>query len=310
MEVSQSFNTYSVAQEGSSKALHLDVNRDDDQVVIASSSVFKIYDIGDSRFRERVNLRGSKAQNLNYSCNAVCWNKLDPNILATAATNGAVVIWNLGRTSRAKQEHVFTEHQRTVNKVTFHPMESNFLLSGSQDGTMKLFDTRTHEAATVFYSNSFSVRDVSFCPHGNGHLFAAGLENGSIQLWDVRRPDRYEKKLSAHTDHIFAVDWHPESRYTLASAGRDKQIKVWNTSDLRCEHLVHSIGPVGRIKWRPRYNYHIASCSSGVADFSVSVWDVRRPFVPFGVFREHKNVATDIKWLTDSDRLISGSKVP
>ena len=154
-------STFAVTQEGSSKSLHLDVNRDDDQVVVASSAVFRIYDIEDDRFRERVNLRGSKSQNLNYSCNDVCWNKHDPHILATAATNGAVVLWNLARNSRSKQEHVFIEHQRTVNKVTFHPIEANFLLSGSQDGTMKLFDTRTHEAATVFDSNAYSVRDVN-----------------------------------------------------------------------------------------------------------------------------------------------------
>ena len=135
------------------------------------------------------------------------------------------------------------------------------------------------------------------------------MENGQIQLWDVRRPDKYEKKWPAHSDHIFAVDWHPESRYTLASAGRDKQIKVWNTSEAKCEHLVYSIGPVGRIKWRPRHNYHLASCSGMVGDFTVSVWDVRRPYVPFAVFNEHKNVATDIKWLQDPDRLLSGGKV-
>ena len=45
-----------------------------------------------------------------------------------------------------------------VNKVTFHPIEANYLLSGSQDGTMKLFDTRTHEAATVFVTKAYSVR--------------------------------------------------------------------------------------------------------------------------------------------------------
>ena len=164
----------------------------------------------------------------------------------------------------------------------------------------------TKNLMDIFY---FYYRDVAFCPHGNGHIFAAGMENGQIQLWDVRRPDKYEKKWPAHSDHIFAVDWHPESRYTLASAGRDKQIKVWNTSEAKCEHLVYSIGPVGRIKWRPRHNYHLASCSGMVGDFTVSVWDVRRPYVPFAVFNEHKNVATDIKWLQDPERLLSGGKV-
>lgn len=36
-------------------------------------------------------------------------------------------------------ELVFNDHKRTVNRIQFHPVESNLLLSGSQDGTMKCF---------------------------------------------------------------------------------------------------------------------------------------------------------------------------
>ncbi len=34
---------------------------------------------------------------------------------------------------------VFNEHKRTVNKVCFHPTEKDQLMSGSQDGLIKLF---------------------------------------------------------------------------------------------------------------------------------------------------------------------------
>ena len=135
------------------------------------------------------------------------------NLKLLGATNGAVVVWDLGRTSKAKQSYVFQDHERTVNRVTFHPHIVNYLLSGSQDGLIKLFDIRTNEAVSIFQSNSQSVRDVAFCPHGHGHLFAAALENGQIQLWDVRKSDRPERKWPAHSDPIFTVDWHPESRY-------------------------------------------------------------------------------------------------
>ncbi len=76
-------------------------------------------------------------------------NVLD-STLATAATNGAVVLWNLGKPSRSKQQHVFMDHKRTVNKVSFHPTEAHWLISGSQDGTMKCFDIRMREATRTF----------------------------------------------------------------------------------------------------------------------------------------------------------------
>jgi hypothetical protein len=45
--------------------------------------------------------------------------------------------------------------------------------------------------------------------------------------------------------------------------------------------------------------FHIASCSL-VIDFSVNVWDVRRPYIPFASFEEHKNVATGTNYILKS----------
>jgi WD40 repeat protein len=77
----------------------------------------KIFAIGEESFQERMNLRAVRNINLNYSCNDVVWSPHDENLLATAATNGAVVLWNLALPTKAKLDHVFSEHKRTVNKV-------------------------------------------------------------------------------------------------------------------------------------------------------------------------------------------------
>lgn len=42
--------------------------------------------------------------------------------------------------------------------------------------------------------------------------FAASFENGNVQLWDIRRPDRYERMFTAHTGPVFCCDWHPDDR--------------------------------------------------------------------------------------------------
>ena len=93
---------------------------------------------------------------------------------------------------------------------------------------MKLFDMRIEKPCETFYSNTESVRDVQFNPHVY-HQFCAVSENGKVQLWDTRRPDRCERQWPAHNNHVFACDWHPELRNVLATAGRDKTIKVWDT---------------------------------------------------------------------------------
>lgn len=54
-----------------------------------------------------------KLQDLKCLFNWICVEQW----LATAATNGAVVLWNIQKSIKLKQETVYNDHKRTVNKV-------------------------------------------------------------------------------------------------------------------------------------------------------------------------------------------------
>uniref|UniRef100_A0A8C9IYG6 GATOR2 complex protein WDR24 n=1 Tax=Panthera tigris altaica TaxID=74533 RepID=A0A8C9IYG6_PANTA len=355
----------------------ISVCRDAAQVVVAGRSIFKIYAIEDEQFVEKLNLRVGRKPSLNLSCADVVWHQMDENLLATAATNGVVVTWNLGRPSRNKQDQLFTEHKRTVNKVCFHPTEAHVLLSGSQDGFMKCFDLRRKDSVSTFSGEALevvgqvekgtilqvcspralpewlrvsmgagvqslqgrhtwlpslleppvgwlshllppwmstgqseSVRDVQFSIR-DYFTFASTFENGNVQLWDIRRPDRCERMFTAHNGPVFCCDWHPEDRGWLATGGRDKMVKVWDMTTHRAKevHCVQTIASVARVKWRPECRHHLATCSMMV-DHNIYVWDVRRPFVPAAMFEEHRDVTTGIAWRHPHDPsfLLSGSK--
>lgn len=74
------------------------------------------------------------------------------------------------------------------------------------------------------------------------------------------------------------------------------------------EYTIHTIAVVGRVKWRPERQHHIASCSL-VVDYSIYIWDVRRPFIPYASFNEHTNVTTGIAFKgNDPHVLMSASK--
>ncbi|XP_071543764.1 GATOR2 complex protein WDR24-like isoform X1 [Panulirus ornatus] len=297
--------TVCVTQDVPANALAL--SPDDLQVVIAGRYVFKIFSIEDDDLVEKANLRAGKHLNLNFSCNDVVWNPVEDCVLATASTNGAVVTWNLNKSSRSKLDCVFNDHSRTVHKVSFHPSEPHLLISGSHDGFMKLFDLRRREASQTFTSNAESVRDVQFNPHHN-MTFCAVSENGNVQLWDMRRADRVEKQFTAHGGPIFALDWHPEVKTWIATAGRDKTIKVWDLNEIPTVcNTIQTIASVGRVKWRPNTKYHIAS-SALLWDCSINVWDIRRPYIPLAAFNEHKNLTTGICWRADPNNLLSVGK--
>uniref|UniRef100_UPI00398EAD0D GATOR2 complex protein WDR24-like n=1 Tax=Pristiophorus japonicus TaxID=55135 RepID=UPI00398EAD0D len=288
----------------------ISVCRDGSQVAVAGRNIFKIYAVEEEQFSERANLRVGRKPSLNFSCADVAWHQMEENLLATAATNGAVVTWNLARPSRNKQDQLFMEHKRTVNKVCFHPLELYILLSGSQDGSMKCFDLRRKESVCTFSGQSESVRDVHFSVR-DFFTFAATFENGNVQLWDMRRPDRCERMFTAHNGPVFSCDWHPDDRGCLVTGGRDKMVKVWDLTGYKARetYCVQTIASVAHVLWRPDRKHHIATCSMMV-DHNIYVWDVRRPYVPFAMFEEHKDVTTGIAWrhAHDPHYLLSGSK--
>ncbi|KAG9510417.1 Elongation factor Tu, mitochondrial, partial [Fragariocoptes setiger] len=297
--------TFFVDIGGSANALCL--NKASNQVAVVGRSVFKIYSIDPTpAFTEIENLRVSKNTNLNTSSNDVAWSHIDENILASAGTNGAVVIWNLAKQSRSKVETVFQDHKRTVNKVCFHNSET-ILLSGSQDGLIKMFDLRAPEAVATFQGLSESVRDVQFSPH-NSNTFIAVLDNGYVQLYDMKRTDKYEERFTGHSGPVLACDWHPDFSNLIATAGRDKSIKVWDIGNLNkpsLQNCIPTIAAVSRVKWMAENKYYIASCSL-VVDFSINVWDMHRPYIPFASFMEHRDSTTGLAWR--STNLVSTSK--
>ncbi|XP_058059631.1 GATOR complex protein WDR24 [Anopheles bellator] len=304
-----------ICQDGHANALAL--NREYTQIAVAGRSLLKVFSIENDGFTEVCNMRGGKNQNLSYSSNDVAWSSLDSNILATAATNGVVSVWDLSKFGRQKQSLVYNEHERTAHSVAFHGTEANLLISGSQDGTIKCFDLRTDKiAVNTYFSNSESVRDVKFSPHAP-NTFAAVSENGTVQLWDIRRNDRCTTQFTAHSGPIYTCDWHPIQSW-LATGSRDRQIKVWNTSpknsslentkNVSLEYTIHTIAVVGRVRWRPEKMYHIASCAL-VVDNSIYIWDLRRPYIPYASFNEHSNVTTGIAFKgNDRHMLLSTSK--
>ncbi|KAL7014207.1 hypothetical protein ACKWTF_015799 [Chironomus riparius] len=280
------------------------LNKENNCIAVAGRSLLKVYMINNDSFSELHNMRH---HNLSYSSNAIAWSHLNTNILATAATNGCIAIWDLQKFGRQKQLTVYEDHERTTHAVTFHQQDPNFLLSASQDSTLKLFDLREKPNCVSTFQSTESVRDVKFNPY-NFNSFASVSENGCVHLWDVRRPEKFVQSFTAHSGPIYCLDWHPTQQW-LATGSRDKLIKIWNMSNTKptLEHTIYTIAVVGRVRWRPDRKFHIASCSL-VVDYSIYIWDVRRPFIPYASFNEHTNVTTDIAFKGAPDTLISTSK--
>ncbi|ORZ34773.1 WD40-repeat-containing domain protein [Catenaria anguillulae PL171] len=299
----------------------ISLSPDRECAVVAGREVLKVLKVVDDQIKETLNLRTGSRLNLNLSSNDVKWsNSYAKNTVATAATNGAIVIWDIQKPGQ-KLDRVINEHQRAVNRLAFHPSEPVILLSASQDSSLKLWDLRTKGPARhTFECKAEAARDVQFNPSpGAAHEFVAAFENGTVQVWDLRHTAQYERRFAAHNGLVLAVDYHASGRW-LATGGRDKLIKVWDlkrspdghaaaggggsgrpstATSMRPTHQIQTIASVGRLAWRPSAAHMHLTSSALLTDYRVHVWDLARPHVPCAWFEDHVNVATGFVWADD-----------
>ncbi|CAI2171753.1 15599_t:CDS:10 [Funneliformis geosporum] len=292
-------NNFVINHNLNSSLTSLSASPDHNHVVVAGREVLKVLNVSEREITEEINL---KNRHIKYSSNDVKWGNVSTkNKIATAATNGSIIIWDIGN------DRKITEHSRAVNRICFSPTNGLILLSASQDYTMKLWDLREPEPAKfTFDGKCESVRDVQFNSI-NTNDFAAAFENGTIQKWDIRKPNIHERRLNAHIGSVLAVDWHSDGR-TIASGGRDKSIKIWdmNSDSRKPRDAIQSMTSISRVQWRPNHLNEIASCAL-LSDNRIFVWNIKRPYIASYYFEEHDDVPTGFLW-HDSEVLWSCSK--
>ena len=79
--------------------------------------------------------------------------------------------------------------------MSFSP-DGTALASGSDDGTVKLWDVTTHENIATLQGHTNWVYSVSFSP--DGATLASGSWDGTIKLWDVATHENIAT-LQGHT---------------------------------------------------------------------------------------------------------------
>lgn len=201
--------------------------------------MLKILKVGQNDITEvrslRAGMTGLRLNN-NLSFSDVSWGKggdftsklltrAMKNIIASASMNGSILFWNLELNSQTKLEKIVTEHNRAVNKVAFSPFECELLISGSIDGTIKLWNAKSHSTLATFAGKAESARDIKWSPT-KSNLFVGAFENGNIQIWDVNQSKSFLRKWNAHNGLALTVDWFQDGNL-IASGGRDRIIKVW-----------------------------------------------------------------------------------
>ncbi|KAF4633224.1 hypothetical protein G7Y89_g4901 [Cudoniella acicularis] len=315
----------------------LDKSPDGQRAVIAGSKVFKILRVEGSTVTEDVDLRAiissyatthdlSAATPDQLNIKAVKWSHgaLDKSII-TACGNGRITIYDLNRAGEGSEVVRIQEHNRQVHKLAISPFKGNWLLSASQDTTVRSFDLRVPVAGRGgaayrpwqhLKCNAEAVRDVKWSPT-DGMEFACCTDTGVIQKWDVRKPSAPVLKLSAHQGACLSIDWHPDGDH-LVSGGADGVCHVWDMSkkadrNQKPRYTFTTPAPaVSTVSWRPAcwsataqgkraaqiaVSYDDAAANRNQVP-TVHIWDLARSSLPFKEIERCDYAPTGLLWNT------------
>ncbi|KKY14363.1 putative wd repeat protein [Phaeomoniella chlamydospora] len=306
----------------------IDISPHRTHAILAGREILKTIKVDDGKVTEDFDLRsalGSYASTRRTIGNRdflpatdVKWSHKEHDTkIATAASNGRIVIYDLTKPEvELLRVH---EHDRQVHKLAFNPFSAAKLLSGSQDGTLRLWDLRLFDgerdavsmkSQSTFYGHADSVRDVRWST-GDGFEFAFCTDSGSVQLWDFRNPSAPKMRINAHDKACYALDWHPDGRH-VATAGLDKHVKIWDLAKLDRRQkplwVVRTPQAIMNLRWRPAcwtwemqesgdWQCTQLATSYNQEDSRVHVWDLRRPHIPFReITRAGRGPPSDLLW--------------
>ncbi|KAJ7594255.1 hypothetical protein C8J56DRAFT_926294 [Mycena floridula] len=208
------------------------------------------------------------------------------NKIITSARNGEIIIWDINKSGSSKLERRTKDHTRSISKLSISQVVSTYLITGSADGDVRVWDLRDMSKSIMRVHHPTSVRSLVFSPSLWKPLQAVvGLDNGTIYRWDLQMGQRgqLDRVPLAHTASVTALDWcnpsgasfSPESESTpglgwIVSGGLDRAVKIWDLSapdsSVHIPHkptyTLHPSFPVRRVLWRPSYECEIAIVSN------------------------------------------------
>ncbi len=142
-----------------------------------------------------------------------------------------------------------------------------FVISGSEDGTVRLWSTR-HKADVVAYrGHNYPVWSVKFSPLD--HYFVSAGHDRTARVWSTDRV--YPLRIFAgHLADVDTVRWHPNCQY-IATGSSDRTARLWDVRNGMCVRVFGARSTVHSLAFAPD-GTKLAVAGD---DSSIDVWDMR-----------------------------------
>jgi guanine nucleotide-binding protein subunit beta-2-like 1 protein len=198
-----------------------------------------------------------------------------PDMILSASRDKTIIVWQLTREEGqyGYARRALRGHSHFVSDIAISS-DGQYALSGSWDGTLRLWDINSGESTRRFVGHTGDVLSVAFS--ADNRQVVSGSRDKTIKLWNVLGECKFtigeNPGSNCHDGWVSAVRFSPNSANPIiVSAGWDYKVKVWNLTNcqLRTDHLGHS-GYLNTVTVSPDGSL----CASGGKDGKAMLWDL------------------------------------
>jgi len=195
----------------------------------------------------------------------------NPDQILSGSRDKKLIVWTLTREDQnyGVPRKSLGGHAHFVQDIVISS-DGQFALSGSWDGTLRLWDLNYGTTTRRFVGHTKDVLSVAFS--ADNRQIVSGSRDKTIKLWNTLGECKYTIDEQGHTEWVSCVRFSPNIQNPIiVSAGWDKLVKVWNLTNCKLRtNLVGHTGYVNTVTVSPDGSL----CASGGKDGTARLWDL------------------------------------